>query len=154
MRNRVLSLALITAILAAGLIVAPLGFRAANAQGGKMVVCDSTLITLLYVAEANYGFKSMMDVATIDKGQFKPLFDAMMAKGGTMMEPTKDAMMQPTKDAMMEPTKDAMMQPTKDAMMMSLKAGVVQGEDGTCTKLRAEVEAFLYEAVSKSMMKK
>ncbi|MFN8417975.1 MAG: hypothetical protein U0528_01820 [Anaerolineae bacterium] len=66
------------------------------------IVCDSTLITLLYVAEHDYGFHSMTDVSTIEKGQYKPLFDAMMASmDGGMMESTPDSMMAGTPDAMM-----------------------------------------------------
>lgn len=41
-------------------------------------VCDSTLITLLLVAEGDYGFHSMYDVSTYEKGQFAPLFEEMM----------------------------------------------------------------------------
>jgi hypothetical protein len=41
---------------------------------------------------------------------------------------------------------------TEEAMM-TLKPGVVAGENETCTKLRAEVEAFLYDSLT-GMMKK
>lgn len=140
MRTRLLSLALVVVLAAAAFVAA--APRAVQAQDG-MIVCDSTLITLLYVAEHDYGFKPSMDVSTFEKGQFKPLFDAMMA----MMES-----MEATPEATME-GEGGMMESTPDASMVMLTPGVVQGENESCTKLRAEVETFLLEKFKSSMMK-
>jgi hypothetical protein len=113
------------------------------------------LIALLYVAENDYGFHSTMDLATFEKGQFTPLFDAMMARmqnSGDMMA-TPEAMMategsmqsgdmMATPEAMMA-TEDAMMQP-----MVTLTPGNISGEDSACSALRAELDAYLLTALN------
>jgi hypothetical protein len=131
--------------------LAPVATTPASAQG-QTTTCDSTLITLLYVAEHDYGFKPAMDVAQFEKGQYKPFFDAMMAMGSADTMATKDASMAATQDASMMATKDASMAATQDTSMMGtkdnsmavLKPGVVQGENAACTQLRAEVESYLF----------
>ncbi len=135
MRNRFFSVLVCCALLAAAFAFNPVP-RVAQAQG--MVTCDSTLITLLYLAAHDYQFHSAMDVSTVDKGQFKSLFDAMMT-GSTMA--TEEPMM----------GTEAPMMGTAEAMM-TLKPGVVTGENATCTSLRAEVETYLYGKLT-SMMK-
>jgi hypothetical protein len=114
-----------------------------QAQDDMLHVCDSTLITLLYIAEHDYGFHSMMDTASFDKGQFAPLFDAMMAE----MEEMEGEMMEATEEAMME-AGDMMM----EGDMTMLMPAVIADEDPACTALRAEVEAHLYTKLSESMM--
>jgi hypothetical protein len=101
-----------------------------------MIVCDSTLLTLVLLAEYDHGFHSMYDLSTFEKGQLAPLFDSMMA----MME---DEMME---EEMMEEG-DMMM----DDMMM-LTPGNVADEPTACTDLRAEVESFLYDKLSADLM--
>jgi hypothetical protein len=98
--------------------------------------CDSTLITLLLIAEYDYGFQSMMDTANFDKGQYAPLFEAMMMD---MEEP----MMESTEEAMME-------EPMMDDMMM-LSVGNIEGEDPACAELRAELDAFFYAKFTEMM---
>ena len=106
--------------------------------------CDSTLITLLYIAEYDYGFESMtMDLATFDKGQYAPLFDAMMMMDDEEMM-DDEPMMEMTEEAMME-------EPMMDDMMM-LPVLTVEGEDPACTALRAELDAFFYKALNEEMM--
>jgi hypothetical protein len=108
-------------------------------------VCDSTLIALLYVAEYHYGFHSMeMDLATFEKGQFAPLFDAMMS----MMEDEMMATEEPMMEDMMA-TEEAMMD---DEMMVMLAPAQIPGEDPACTGLRAELDAFLLTALKDDMM--
>ena len=67
----------LTSILFVLLLVVPFAVPA-SAQDSGMIVCDSTLITLLFVAEHDFGYEPMMDVSTFEKGQYAPLFDAMM----------------------------------------------------------------------------
>jgi hypothetical protein len=142
MFKRMIALVAVVAFAVAAFAVAN---PKAQAQGDT-VVCDSTLVTLLYVAESEYGFKAMStDVSKLEKGQFKGLFEAMMAN---MMEGTPEAMMEGTPEAMMG-TPEAMM----DAMV-KLTPGVVAGENEACTALRAEIEAFLFEKFSAGMMMK
>lgn len=138
---------LFSVVLALVVIGSVVGVTAQPAAQEMMShTCDSTLIALLYLAEHDYGFHSMMDVSTFEKGQYAPLFDAMMMNMGddTMMA-TEEAMM--PSDGMA--TEDASMM---GGDMMMLTPGNVAGEDEACTALRAEVETFLYEAVTHDMM--
>jgi hypothetical protein len=139
---------LLAAVLLFGLVSASLFSThtpATRAQGDMgQVTCDSTLVTLLYIAEHDYGFHSMYDISRLDKGQYGPLFDAMMA----MME---------SDSTMMEATPEAeMMESTPEAGMMEgitmLTPGGVAGEDQFCTDLRAELDAFFYDAFTQAMM--
>lgn len=140
MRTR---LTLVTVLL---VLLTVFGFASVGqAQEAMTHTCDSTVILLLYVAENDYGFHSMMDVATFEKGQYAPLFEAMMAQmEGDMMEATEEAMME---GDMMEATEEAMM----DDMML-LPPGNVAGEDSACTELRAELEKFFYDTLTTDMM--
>ncbi|MFN8527393.1 MAG: hypothetical protein U0670_02135 [Anaerolineae bacterium] len=137
---------LFSVVLALVVIGSMVGVTAQPAAQEMMThTCDSTLIVLLYIAEHDYGFHSMMDVSTFEKGQYAPLFDAMMmdTSMGDMMA-TEEAMM-PSGDMMA--TEDASMM---GGDMMMLTTGNVAGEDEACTALRAEVEAFLYGALTAS----
>jgi hypothetical protein len=107
--------------------------------------CDSTLIALLYVAEYDYGFHSMMDTATFEKGQYAPLFDAMMS----MME---EGDMMATEEPMMEGDMMATAEPMMEGDMMMLMPGTIADEDPACTALRAELDAFLLKALTDGMM--
>ncbi|MCU0481757.1 MAG: hypothetical protein MUE54_11185 [Anaerolineae bacterium] len=74
-----------------------------QAQDDMMThTCDSTLILLLYIAEYDYGFKSMMDVSTFEKGQYAPLFEMMMAQMEEEMMTEDDMMAEMTEEAMMD----------------------------------------------------
>ena len=136
--------------VASGLLAAIFVFALvvpALAQGDTMsdkIVCDSSLITLLLVAEGDYGYHDM-DTSVYDKGELQPLFDNMMSMmdnsmgGDTMMEGEM------TPEAMMgeEMTPDAMMGDT-----MMLPHGDVAGEPAECTALRTSVQSFLYTALT------
>jgi cytochrome bd-type quinol oxidase subunit 1 len=129
-----------TALLATAVLLAAFAFavpraRVARAQDG-MVQCDLTLITLLYISEHVYGHFPMTDVSNIDKGQYGPLFDAMME---AMMEMT------PTEEAMMEPTEEAMMEGTM------LAHGDIPGEPQVCTDLRHELDAWFLDHFMREM---
>jgi hypothetical protein len=111
-----------------------------------MITCDSTLVTLLFIAENDYGFHSMLDVSTLEKGEYGPLFDEMMAQmdqgdmgGDNMGEGDMSG-------------GDTMSGDNMNGDMMMLSPGVVPGEDQFCTDLRAELEAFFYDYFSNSMM--
>lgn len=131
-------------VLSAFVLLAAFGFafapaqRTAQAQDG-MVVCDMTLISLLYISEHVYGHFPMTDVSNIDKGQYAPLFDAMMAMMAEM-EPTEEAAMEPTEEAAMEPTEEAAMEG-----MTMLAHGDIPGEPQVCTDLRHELDAWFLE---------
>jgi hypothetical protein len=143
MRKSVTALALVClAVIVTTL--APVTATRSSAQG-KTTICDSTLITLLYLAEHDYGFNPMVDVAQFEKGQYKPLFDEMMAMGS--------ADMMATPDASMAATQDASMMGTMDDSMAVLKPGAVQGENAACTQLRTEVESFLFGKLNAKIKK-
>ncbi len=125
----------LTTVFAVFALVVVFGFgvqrnQIARAQDG-MVTCDLSLISQLYISEHVYGHFPMTDVSNIDKGQYAPLFDAMMA----MME-----QMDPTEEAMMDPTEEAMMEG-----MTMLASGDVPGEPQVCTDLRHELDAWFLE---------
>jgi hypothetical protein len=141
MRTRIALLMVVLAAIAGLVLIAPI-----TAQDEMMThTCDSTTILLLYLAEHDYGFHSMMDVSTFEKGQYAPFFEAMMAmmEEGDMMEEE----MMATEEAMMEEG-DMMM----EEEMMMLAPAVIADEDPACTELRAEVEAYLYATLSAEMM--
>ncbi len=131
-----------------------LGFSArqapVQAQEEMMThTCDSTLILLLYIAEHDYGFASMMDVSTFEKGQYAPWFEAMMAMMDEEMMDEDDMAMDMTEEAMMD---DTMMDDTMMDDMMMLAPAVIADEDEACTALRMEIETYLYETISAEMM--
>ncbi len=147
MRSRILVSLMVIVVVFAFVTLTP-AIRPTQAQADKTTVCDSTLITLTYLAEHDYGYHSSMDLSKFEKGQFKPWFDAMMAMTGANMQGTADAMMAATPAAMMQGTQDA------STMMTELKPGSVSGEDPACSALRTEVEGYLAKTISQGMMKK
>lgn len=108
-----------------------------------MIVCDSTLITLLYIAEHDFGYEPMMDVSHFEKGQYTPLFDAMMMmeEGGMTQEMTPEAMMEG------DIAEGEMM-----GEMTMLAPGNIEGEPAECTELRAALDGFFYEHFTMGMM--
>jgi hypothetical protein len=135
----------LTSILFILLLVVPFAVPASAQDDMGMIVCDSTLITLLYVAQHDFGYSPMMDVSTFEKGQYAPLFDAMMmmeegemAEGEMMEEMTPETMMEEG-----EMAEDDMM-----GDMMMLAPGNVEGEPAECTELRASLESFFYDHFS------
>jgi hypothetical protein len=150
--------ALLSAALVLGLVSGLVFFAHTSptqAQGnqaqGSMVTCDSTLVTLLYIAEHDYGFHSMYDVSQVDKGQYGPLFESMMA----MMEATPETSMMETPEASMMATPEGEMMATPEAGMTEgmtmLTPGTVAGEDQLCTNLRAELDTFFYDTFTQAM---
>jgi hypothetical protein len=121
------------------LVVGILPF-ASQAQEEMMekTVCDSTLITLLLIAEGDYGFESMFDLSTYEKGQYQSFFEAMM----DMMD---DEEMMDEDDEMMMDDDDEEMMMDDDEMMVTLTPGNIEGEDEACTGLRAEIDAFFFD---------
>ncbi len=161
---------IVTFALFAVLLVAP----AAQAQEmtETPVVCDSTLVTLLLVAEHDYDYLSdmmMMDsshMPNVDMGQFKPLIDSIIAMMTAMPAMTDDQMqMMATEESqaseMMSMSDGALMQmwmksmnmPEDDMPMNSvLTAGDVAGEDPACSALRQDVQHFLLVHIVADMM--
>jgi len=135
---------------------------------GGMVTCDSDLILNLYVAERYFGFAGVVDAAmtgnttgtsafvdltTIDKGQYTPLFNTMMSMmGSTMMMPntmmtqeqmqTLGNMMNMDQTAMMDQMATMMPPGTDMSSMTTLSTVSVAGEPEECTMLRAELNRF------------
>jgi len=135
-----------------------------QAQDDAPLVCDSTLMLLLYIAEHDYDYLSgfMMNQAEamrpIDYGQYTPLIQETMAMMTAMMEEaTEEEMMaMESMEAMVAPMMEMSLQELTDAYMAGmamdatdlstftqLPAGVVADEDPACTALRANVEQFI-----------
>jgi hypothetical protein len=142
---------LLSAVIGAILVMA-LGLPAVSAQDNSMVTCDSTVITLLYIAEHDYGYVPMTDVSNIDKGQFAPLFDAMMSMSGEMQATEEPEMAQTEEPEMAQTEEPEMAQTEEAAMMTTLEPGVVAGENEVCTSLRAELEQYLFDQFQHEMM--
>ena len=127
------SIGVVLAVLLILTTIAPM----VQAQDQMMThTCDSTTIMLLFVAENDFGYHSMMDVTTFEKGQYKPLFDAMMS----MMDEGMSNMSGTMDEGMMG-----------DNMMM-LAPPVIPDEDPACTQLRTDIENFLYSHYQMTMM--
>jgi len=130
----------------------------ASANG---IVCDSDLILSLYVAEHYFGFDGVMaavtssgdttmtpvDLTTLDKGQYAPLFTApIMAIPSTVM--TQDqmqsaaSMMTMTESDMMNQMSSMMPSGTDMSGMTTLHSAAIPGEDASCSTLRSELNRF------------
>jgi hypothetical protein len=136
-----------------------------NAEDGA--VCDSTLATLILVAEFKYDYLSamMMDeemmamMPNLNFGQYQPLMDEIVAMMMEMME--EDPMMGMTEEEMAmhdELLAKYKSMTAKDAIadyfasmnmdmmgdnMTELVSGTVSNEDPACAAARIDVEAFL-----------
>lgn len=154
----------------AALLIAALPFTA-FAQD-EMVVCDSTLATLLLVAEYDYGYLSskMTDAEMaeapalrINKGQFGPVVDSIVATMMMMAEEMTEEDMAMTEDmnmqvmGMMEMSSAGMVAAYMGNMDMEmgmtteLTPGNVAGEDPLCAEVRADVEAFILAHILSEM---
>lgn len=130
---------------------APAHVAAQNTSGsGTAVTCDSTLVLLLMVAEKNYGYtpSAGIDISGLDYGQYGTLHSSMM--GGAMATPEAGAMA--TQEAGMAGSTSAMMTPEVGASGTMLQPGNVAGENATCTALRADLEAFLFNQLASGSM--
>ncbi len=152
---------------------APAHINVAHAQDDAPVACDSTLATLLLVAEHDYDYlSSMMDsemgAPNVDLGQFTPLVNDIMAMMMEMMDEMseEDMMAMEAMNAMMEPMMGMssvdMLAAYEAAMGMEmmdnmtvLEPGNVAGENELCATVRADVENFILAhiiASTESMM--
>jgi len=153
-------------------IFAPASARITRAQD-KPLTCDSTLVTLLLVAEHNYDYLTNMEkngskLPNVEFGDYKPLLqNIMMMMANMQQNMTQEQMDAAAKDekmmgdmmgmsnkdiidqymkAMMD--SGSMAEATPDAMgamdaMTQLPTGALANEDPACTALRTDVEHFL-----------
>jgi hypothetical protein len=148
--GRVLSLVLVAALVFA--VSVPI-----YAQDDMSVACDSTLVTLLLVAERDYGYlSSKMDLGemtNIDLGQYDSLFSSIMS---AMMTDEMSEEEMTSDDAMNARVEEMRMMGSAEMLadyaemtgmanesMTVLEPGVVSGENELCTTLRADVEQFI-----------
>jgi hypothetical protein len=158
-------------LLAAALFV-PFALRS-QAQGDGPLVCDSTLMLLVYIAEHDFDYLSgnrMNDpeAAAIDYGQFTPLIEETVAMMMAMMEAASEeemAMMEEM-EMMVEPMMAMDLQALTNAYLGSmamdevdlstftqLPSGALEGESEGCTALREDVTQFLLANIlTESMM--
>jgi hypothetical protein len=144
----------------------------------EKAVCDSSLATLILVAEYHYDYLShmMMDesmmamMPNLDYGQYQPLIDEIMTmmmemmEEGSMMEETMtpeeiaahdemlaNLMAMESKDAIVAYLTSMNMEMSADASMTVLTPGNVADEDPACAAARADVEKFLLAHIITSM---
>jgi hypothetical protein len=161
--TRLLSLFVILSVLAGGVLVYA---QDATTEAGSMITCDSTLVTLLLVAEHDYDYLSAKmdmgeEVPAIDYGQYGPVIDAIVA----MMMQMQDEAAMATAEAMTEEQMAAHDQMLTEMMTMdtagmvasymssmnmtmeegttTLTPGNVANEDPVCAEVRADVEKFI-----------
>ncbi len=124
------------------------------------VTCNSTLVSLLMIAEHDYDYLSHMDtLPNIDFGQYDQLIHDSVARMQSM-EADMSADEMATAQAMQATVDEMMMMSTTDMLnqydmsmgmddmsnsmeMTVLVPGDVAGEDPLCSSLRADVEHFL-----------
>jgi len=126
-----------------------------------LVVCDSSLILDLYIAEHYFGFDGVMtaamstsnnvmttvDLTTLDKGQYEPLFSApMTVPASTVM--TQDQMqtaggLMAMDDSTFRQQMMSMMPAGTDmSSLTTLNSSAVAGENPACATLRSELNRF------------
>jgi hypothetical protein len=141
MRNKI-TFMMATAFLVV-VLFASFGFGAqrniVEAQDDQ-IVCDWTLITLLYISEHEYGHFPMTDVSNFDFGQYTPLFEAMMAE--MEMTATEEPEMSETEEPEMSETEEPEMSETEEPPFTFLEHGDIEGEPQACTDLRHELDAW------------
>lgn len=164
--QKIVALALVISIV----LVSSLQITVAQDDMMEKVTCDSTLATLLLIAEFDYDYlshKMAMDMMedpalSIDLGVLQPVADEISAMMMEMME--EDDMMEEGDDMMSEDDMmahdemlegmmgmsaaeavDAYMSSMNMEMMdmMELPAGDIAGEDPICAEVRADVQQFL-----------
>lgn len=160
---------IVTAAVLAFAIFVPGSTKVAYAQD-KPLSCDSTLVTLLLVAEHNYDYLTNMEkngskIPNIDYGDYKPLIENIMS----MMMAMQDNMTQEQMDAAAKEDKmmgDMMGMSNADVIkeylksmnmdsmdaMSQLPTGALASEDPACTALRSDVEHFLLVHTITDMM--
>jgi hypothetical protein len=149
----------------AALLVVP--FAAfTQAQDTTLTTCDSTLLLLVTLAERDYGYTSMMDLTTFERGQFG-MFAGGMNMGGDMSMATPDsstgssdatadpALATPDASTSTDATVDPALATPADSSgsgglgsFVQLFPGNVTGEDPNCAALRADVESYLFNYIS------
>ena len=156
-------------VAVAAVTFAPAHALVAQAQDSMATACDSTLVTLLMVAEHDYDYLTNMMAMSegsgemmteIDYGQYTPLINEILARMQAMAgDMSGDEMMQGDEMMGMMSAQDTIsafitsigMEAPDFAMYTDLPAGDVAGEDAACTALRADVQQFLLEHVIADM---
>jgi hypothetical protein len=148
-----------TLVFAFGVISAPV-----QAQDDAAVACDSTLATLLLVAEHEYDYLSHMmmempeSVPNLDLGQYGPLIESIVAMMTAMAEDMSEEDMMAMEEmntmvaGMMEMSDTNLINSYLSASGMgeadfstltTLAPGDIEGQDATCAAVRADVSQFL-----------
>lgn len=167
MRNLLSRLLVFCALVAATatlvLVFAP-ARSTVQAQDDMGVACDSTLATLLLVAEHDYDYLSSMmmempeSMPNLDLGQYTPLINEIVAMMTEMAgEMTEEEMM--AMEEMNTMMADMMAMSDADlinsyftgmgmdavdfSMYTTLTPGNVEGQDEVCAQVRASVQQFL-----------
>jgi hypothetical protein len=164
-QKRFLSLTIVLTLVF-GLLIAPAAQAQMSTESAAPVVCDSTLVTLLLVAEHDYDYLSNMEMnrgtmPNVDMGIYKPIIDSIMSMMTSHQSMSTDQMqMMATEEAQAKSMsdEDLMKMWVKEtkmtgdvAMMTMLTQGDVPGEDPACSALRKDVQHFLLVHIVASM---
>jgi hypothetical protein len=121
------------------------------------IVCESSLLLLVGLAQRDYGFQSTTDLNEFERGQYSSLFDD---SEGMEMSATDEAGMTMTDETDltegmdMLSTDEADMTATDEAgrSAVFLNPPIVVDEDTRCTQLRTEVEEFFNQYMQSGQM--
>lgn len=134
----------------------------------KGVICDLDLVLSLFVAERYFSFgklhdtmiatskdpSSIVDLTTLDKGQFTPLFDNMMAMNSSGLSMSDEQMN--SMSGMMSLSDEEMMNQLSSMIDMSsltmLTSSPTPGEPESCASVRRELSRFYTVLSSQDLM--
>jgi hypothetical protein len=151
MRTRALRIAMLVVLLLAAFMAGTYARHqpapVARAQNAAMTTCDSSLILLLLLAEAE-GYHPMMDTSTLDHGEWTPFFALMMATMEDMndTEMIDDSMESMSIDDIMASMEMMMgeMGIEVDTAGLTLLPLAIEGEPEECTALRQPLHDWWY----------
>ncbi len=123
-------------------VVLALPFHPAAAQDEERIVCDSTLVAQVLVAELDLGYIPPEEIARLDFGQFTPIQEEIQAR---MQELSAEEVTQAEANmAEMVELMEMMDTMETPADVTVLQVVSLADEHEFCNILRTNLEAFLY----------
>jgi hypothetical protein len=135
-RQYLLAAILVAVLLVGSFVVVVQGQDTGVSSQG--IVCDSTLLLLLYLAERDYGFTPASDLTTFELGQFRSRFDELSTASEESTAGDEEAGTEGEGTAAEGEGGDS-----SGTTTFQLLPGDVSGEDAACTQLRSEVYEYL-----------
>lgn len=123
-------------------VSAGFGLSAATAQDDTPIVCDSSLVAQVLVAELDLGYLPPEGIERLDFGQFTPIHEAIQAR---MQEMSAEEMAEAEANmAEMTDMMEAMENMEMLADVTVLQPLTVADQVQFCNLLRANLDSFLY----------